>query len=164
MAISLQLAVMATASEMIKKNAEDITQLRTTMAETKSAQPPPNPLVNAHSYSTVVQQSAPIPAPISAALTRAATKERQILLEPITSNTLYEPNENFADTAKKYEQLLTAIQTTDSPDLLIKATTHLQNGGLIIELTTAEAANWIHLPENRVRLTEALNLSASIKE
>ncbi|KAG1822656.1 uncharacterized protein BJ212DRAFT_1477075 [Suillus subaureus] len=155
---------MATASETIKKNAEDITQLRTTMAETESAWPPPNPLVNACSYSTVVQQSTPIPAPISAALTRAATKECQILLEPITSNTLYEPNKNFADTAKKYEQLLTAIQTTNSPDLLIKATTHLQNGGLIIESTTVEAVNWIHLPENRVRLTEALNLSASIKE
>ncbi|KAG2153542.1 uncharacterized protein EDB93DRAFT_1082363, partial [Suillus bovinus] len=45
----------------------------------------------------------------------------------------------------------------------IKATTCLRNGGLIIELTTTEAANWIHLLENKVKFTDMLDSPISIK-
>ncbi|KAG2153825.1 hypothetical protein DEU56DRAFT_718519, partial [Suillus clintonianus] len=46
----------------------------------------------------------------------------------------------------------------------IKATTRLRNGGLIIELTSTEAAKWVHIPENRIKITEALGIPATIKE
>ncbi|KAG1864108.1 hypothetical protein C8R48DRAFT_579202, partial [Suillus tomentosus] len=46
----------------------------------------------------------------------------------------------------------------------IKATTHLRNGGLIVELTTAEAANWLCTPENRLKVTGALESPVYIKE
>lgn len=162
-AIPPQLAAMATATETLKKNADDITQLRTTMAETDLTRSPSNPPTNSRSYSSVVQQNAPIPAPVSAALLRAAIKDRQILLEPIVGGSIFEPNENPADIAKKFQQTLSTIQSNDSPDLQIKATTRLRNGGLIIELTTAEAANWIRSPENKVKLTEKLDSQFSIK-
>ncbi|KAG2156968.1 hypothetical protein DEU56DRAFT_689980, partial [Suillus clintonianus] len=46
----------------------------------------------------------------------------------------------------------------------IKATTRLRNGGLIIELTTTEAAKWIRNPVNRLRIIDAIGIPATIKE
>ncbi|KAG0694060.1 hypothetical protein DFH29DRAFT_1006673 [Suillus ampliporus] len=134
------------------------------MAENDSACLPPSQSTNACSYSTVVQQNVQIPAPVSTALTRAAIKEHQILFEPAIGRKFYEPNNNSMDIIKKFKQALSTVQTEDSPNLQIKASTHLQNGGLIIELTTAEAANWICMPVNREKIISALDLPATIKE
>ncbi|KAG2127128.1 hypothetical protein DEU56DRAFT_690255, partial [Suillus clintonianus] len=46
----------------------------------------------------------------------------------------------------------------------IKATTRLRSGGLIIELTTVEAAKWICVPENRLKITNAFESPALVKE
>ncbi|KAG1864069.1 hypothetical protein C8R48DRAFT_574014, partial [Suillus tomentosus] len=46
----------------------------------------------------------------------------------------------------------------------IKATTRLRNGGLIVELSMAEAANWLRAPENRLKVTGALESPVYIKE
>jgi hypothetical protein len=59
---------------------------------------------------------------------------------------------------------LTMCQTDDTPDIHIKAITRLRNGGFIVELTTLEAAKWVRVPENQLKITNALDLPATIKE
>ncbi|KAG2071516.1 hypothetical protein BDR04DRAFT_1117695 [Suillus decipiens] len=129
------------ASETLKKNMEDLTQLRTSIADNELT-----------------------PAPVSAALTTVATKECQILFEPATREKIYEHTDKSTEIAKKFEQAFSTAQTKDSPTLQIKATTRLQNRGLIIKLTTMEATNWACLPENWVKIIKALNSTVSIKE
>ncbi|KAG2084961.1 uncharacterized protein F5147DRAFT_795047 [Suillus discolor] len=129
-----------------------------------TAHPPSNQPNSALSYSAAVRQNTQLPAPVSAALIRAATKERQILLEPATGGRIYEPNDNSIDIAKKIKNAFAATSTEDSPEIQIKATTRLRNGGLIVELTTAEAANWLRAPENRLKVTGALESPVYIKE
>ncbi|KAG1731532.1 hypothetical protein EDD22DRAFT_852872 [Suillus occidentalis] len=163
-ALSPQIALIITASETLKANAESFTQLRNTMAEADATQPSPDQTNKARSYSSIVQQNSPIPIPVSAALTRAAIKERQILFEPTIGETLYEPKDNSFDIAKRFKKAFDIVQIDDSPDLQIKAITRLRNGSLIIELTTTEAANWIRQIANRTKIINALDLPATIKE
>ena len=124
----------------------------------------PSTQQNARSYSAVAQQNVATPVPVTAALLRAATRDRQILFDPTPGKTLFEPNTAPADIAAKMKQAMLAIRTEDSPDIQIKATTRLRNGGIIIELTTLEAAQWIRTPANRLKIIEALDIPASIKE
>ncbi|KAG2751708.1 hypothetical protein P692DRAFT_20704194, partial [Suillus brevipes Sb2] len=163
-ALSPQVDLIITASETLKANVENFAQLRNSAAEADATQPPSDQIIKARSYSSIVQQNMQIPVPVSAALTRAATKERQILFEPAIGETLYEPKDNSIDIAKKFKKAFDVVQNDDSPDMQIKATTRLRNGGLIIELTTSEAANWIRQIENRTKITNALDLPATIKE
>ncbi|KAG1866892.1 hypothetical protein F4604DRAFT_1927872 [Suillus subluteus] len=124
-AIMPQVADIIKATETLKKNAEDLMQLRTSMADNEPVRPPSSQPTNTCSYSTVIQQNMQTPAPVSAALPRAATKEHQILFEPATGEKIYEPNDNSTEIAKKFEQALSSAQTEDSPALQIKATTRL---------------------------------------
>jgi hypothetical protein len=124
-AISPQVAAITTVSKTLKKNAEDLTQLKNTIAENKIVHPPPSQSTNAHSYSAIIQQNMQTPAPVSAALSRAATKEHQILFEPATGEKIYKPNDNSTEIAKKFEQAFSTVQSEDSPALQIKATTRL---------------------------------------
>lgn len=116
------------------------------------------------SYSAIVQQNAQTPAPVSAAIARAATRDRQILFDPVPGQTLFAPEATSADIANKVKQALTASQSDDTPDIHIKATTRLRNGGLIVELTSIAAAKWIRRPENRLNITNALGNTATIKD
>ncbi|KAG2139672.1 hypothetical protein DEU56DRAFT_735500, partial [Suillus clintonianus] len=99
-----------------------------------------------------------------AALTRAATREHQILFDPAPGKTLFDTNASPADIATKMKAAFSAVQTEDAPSIQVKATIRLRNGGLIIELTSTDAANWIRLPENRLKIIEVLGIPASIKE
>lgn len=172
-AISPQVASILTASENLKTNVDEITKFKTTLEEnskdikdivdnaSQSAKPQPG---TPRSYSTVVQQNAQTPAPISAALARAATRDRQILFDPVPGSVLFATEVTSAEIATKMKQAFTASQSDDTPDIQIKAITRLRNGGFITELTTTEAAKWIRTPENRLKITNALDLPATIKE
>ncbi|KAG2739479.1 hypothetical protein P692DRAFT_20755519, partial [Suillus brevipes Sb2] len=154
-AISPQVASILTASETLKTNVDEITKLKTTIAEQ-----PDTP----KSYSAAVQQNAQTPAPISAALVRAATRDRQILFDPTPGQALFAPEVTSAGIASKMMQAFAASQTDDRPDIHIKAITRLRNGGLILELTTTAAAQWIRRPENRLAIVKALDIAATIKD
>ncbi|KAG0695715.1 hypothetical protein DFH29DRAFT_1005213 [Suillus ampliporus] len=93
-----------------------------------------------------------------------AIKERQILFDPAPGQVLFVPEVTSADIATKMKQAISAAQTEDALEIRIKATIRLRNGGLIIELTTPEAAKWIHTPENRLKITGTLDTPATIKE
>ncbi|KAG2135340.1 hypothetical protein DEU56DRAFT_737978, partial [Suillus clintonianus] len=116
------------------------------------------------SYSAAVQQQTTPSAPVSAALIRAVTRERQILFDPAPGKILFAPDISPAEIATKMNTAFSVVQTDDSPSTQVKATIKLRNRGLIVELTSTAAANWIRLPENRLRIIEALNIPASIKE
>ncbi|KAG2130400.1 hypothetical protein DEU56DRAFT_715602, partial [Suillus clintonianus] len=45
----------------------------------------------------------------------------------------------------------------------VKATQRLRNGGVVIELTTSQAASWARAPANRQAIIEALGIQAQIK-
>jgi len=113
-------------------------------------QPPTSgePLVP-KSYSAAVKQSSFPPAPVSAALIRAATKERQVLFDPTPGNTLFTPESTPNEIAKVLQTAFQSIRKEESPEITIKATQRLRNGGILVELTTVEAAMWIHTPEIR---------------
>ncbi|KAG1836188.1 hypothetical protein C8R48DRAFT_782998 [Suillus tomentosus] len=95
-AISPQVVSILTASENLKMNIDEITKFQTTLEEnskdikdivdnaSQSAKPG-----TPRSYSAVVQQNAQTPAPISAALARAATRDRQILFDPVPGSVLF---------------------------------------------------------------------------
>ncbi|KAG2158961.1 uncharacterized protein EDB93DRAFT_1245517 [Suillus bovinus] len=115
-------------------------------------------------YSAEVQQNIPTLAPISAALIRASTRDRQILFDSVPGQTLFAPEVSPAKIASKMKQALAAIESDNMPATQIKAITCLRNGGLIIELTTSEAATWIRTPSNRLKIIKALGISTTIKE
>ncbi|KAG2105796.1 uncharacterized protein F5147DRAFT_775116 [Suillus discolor] len=129
-----------------------------------TARAPSNQPNNPLSYSAVVRQNTQTPAPVSAALLRAAIKEHQILIELALGGRLYEPEDSSVDIAKKSKNTFAAISDGESPDIQIKATTRLRNGGLIVELTTAEAANWLCIPESILKFMGALDSLVFIKE
>jgi len=116
------------------------------------------------SYSAAVQQPASNTAPVSAALTHAATREQQILFDPAPGEVLFTPDASPAEIATKIAQAFSTIQTDNSPNAQIKATIRLCNGGIIVEMSSVEVAKWIRISENRLKIIDALNLPASIKE
>ncbi|KAG2153438.1 uncharacterized protein EDB93DRAFT_1270994 [Suillus bovinus] len=115
-------------------------------------------------YSTIVQQNPQTPTPVSAALVRAVTRDHQVLFDPTPGQSLLAPEATSADIANKIKQALTTTQSNDRPELHVKATTRLRNGGFVIEFTTAEAATWVQHPENRLNIANALNNAVTIKD
>ena len=115
------------------------------------------------SYSAAVKQSSYPPAPVSAALIRAATKERQVLFDPTPGNTLFTPESTPNEIAKVLQTAFQSTRKEDSPEVTVKAAQRLRNGGILVELTTAEAAMWIRTPEIRLEILKALNMPANIK-
>ncbi|KAG2034095.1 hypothetical protein BDR03DRAFT_1013709 [Suillus americanus] len=110
------------------------------------------------SYSTIVQQNAQAPAPNSAALLCAATKDRQILFDPALGQVLFAPKATSTEIATKVKQALMTTPSDDAPEINIKATTRLRNGRLIVELTLIAAANWVRRPENCLGIATALGV------
>ncbi|KAG2118594.1 hypothetical protein DEU56DRAFT_691331, partial [Suillus clintonianus] len=115
------------------------------------------------SYSSVVKQSTSQTAPVSAALIRAATRERQVLFDPAPGHTLFPPEDTPIIIANKVSQALQTVRKDDDPEIEIKASQRLRNGGVVIELTTSSAAQWARAPANRQTIIEALGLQAQIK-
>ncbi|KAG1888684.1 hypothetical protein F4604DRAFT_1915726 [Suillus subluteus] len=133
--------------------------------ESLTAPPPSTAQSNTtRSYSAVVQHNTQTLAPISAALTHASTRDRQILFDPTPGKALFTPEVPSADIATKMKQVLTTSESDATPDILIKAIMRLRNGGLIVELTTIEAATWIRTPENRLKVIAALGIPTTIKD
>ncbi|KAG1845002.1 hypothetical protein F4604DRAFT_1937248 [Suillus subluteus] len=124
-----------------------ITNVKNTL---ESLTPPPSAVQSAllKSYSVVIQQNAQTTAPILAVLICASTRDQQILFDPAPGQALFAPNVTSVDIVTRMKQAFTATKLDDMPTIQIKAITRLRNGGLIVELTSTEAATWIRVPEN----------------
>ncbi|KAG0692217.1 hypothetical protein DFH29DRAFT_1009072 [Suillus ampliporus] len=141
------------------------THLNTFATKTSSSTPAEHPqsLEPVRSYSSVVKQSTSQTAPVSAALIRAATRERQVLFDPAPGHTLFPPEDTPIDIANKVSQALQTVRKDNDLEIEIKASQRLRNGGVVIELTTSLAAQWARAPANHQTIIEALGLQAQIK-
>ncbi|KAG1880797.1 hypothetical protein F4604DRAFT_1922424 [Suillus subluteus] len=162
-AISPQVASILTTTESLKTNVDSITEIKNAM-ESLTSPHSATQLGTLKSYSAIVQQNAQTLVPVSAALVRAATKDQQILFDPAPGQTLFAPEATSTDIANKMKQALMVTPSDDTPEINIKATTRLRNGGLIVELTSVAAANWVRRPENHLNIANALGNTATIKD
>jgi hypothetical protein len=101
---------------------------------------------------------------VSAALARAAIRERQVLIDPLPGHTLHILDQTTSFVVEKLQAILDAIKDEDALNLIIKALTRLKNGGLLTELDTVESENWLRQDENKARFLEKLGTPAIIRD
>ena len=125
---------------------------------------------NVKSYSEALRSQTPPTAPLylstpaTAALARAAVRERQVLIDPLPGYSLHTPEQTTASIVEKLTTILNETKDESGPELTIKAITRLKNGGLLIEFDTAGSANWIQQDENKANFLERLNTPAVIRD
>ena len=64
---------------------------------------------------------------------------------------------------KLLQQALTPLEDNSAPSLKIKALTKLRNGGLVLELPSAEAVNWVKEPSRKESFLKKLDGKAQVK-
>ncbi|KAF8419234.1 hypothetical protein L210DRAFT_3655331 [Boletus edulis BED1] len=127
---------------------------------------------NSRSYSDVLRAPPPttthsttsISTPASAALARAALRERQILIDPQRGHSLYPPDQTTPTIVDDLKAIFDEIKDVNAPTLTIKALTRLKNGGIVIEFDSNEPAIWLHQDTNRAKFLERLSTPAEIRE
>ncbi|KIJ12631.1 hypothetical protein PAXINDRAFT_156865 [Paxillus involutus ATCC 200175] len=139
-AMSTHMACMLATAEQLESNTKEIERI----LETQKVSQPPSMQANSSSYSDALKmpntQSHPI---VNAAIARAGIKERQVLLDPINGEPIYNDEQTAVSIAKDLQKILMSIKQLNSPKLEVKAITKLKNGGLIFELESAASAKWI---------------------
>ena len=94
----------------------------------------------------------------------AAIKERQILLDLGEDHTIKKQCLTRDEILTTFQKALTDIQTPDSPDTTIKSLKILSNGGLLLELPSNDAANWVRQNDNRQRFANTTGGKLTIKD
>ncbi|KAG1791261.1 uncharacterized protein HD556DRAFT_1310124 [Suillus plorans] len=137
----------------------EFTQDRLNNLSTQLSQQPrtqsTSPTVNTVNPATVSQTqtyssvtAAHLPPSIDKAVSRAAIRARQILLDPLPGDNLFPPDTPHAAIVLKLKTALANIRDRDTPVGNIKAVLTLHNGGLIVELESESLAEWLRLPAN----------------
>lgn len=158
--LDVQLHSLMTDTSSIKEAIDDLRLLA-------KAQPPPNPTPYRDALTThlPLPSSPPSTHPASTlARAHAAIKERQILLDPDPDHPQLKSGTKKEDLAKLLQDALVAIETPDSPKLQLRSLVRLQNQGLVLEMNSREAADWIKSPPNRSNLLEKLGGKIRIKD
>jgi hypothetical protein len=91
---------------------------------------------------------------------RDTIKARQILINVALNGPVAPKKVSHAQLAEKIQEMFLAIINFDTPDLIIKNVTQYHNGGTIIKMTTAEAANY--LKKNDVKEEFIKNLDPKV--
>ncbi|KAI6003076.1 hypothetical protein EDD15DRAFT_2192467 [Pisolithus albus] len=128
--------------------------------------PPQLPQPNAtpaRSYSDVAK-TPPTPQLASAALAKAETRSRQVLFTPAPGQTLYSKTTDPGSIAIDILDATIPFMCGEAPHVDIKAVVCLNNGNLLVELSTAEAADWLRSEETRKILSNSLGIDAVVKE
>jgi hypothetical protein len=123
-------------------------------------------------YKDAVKRATAPPHPTPATITTAATldvrvraregvKQRQILIDAATAGAKILGDLDNADLTKKANEALRAIDA-ETAHAIVSAR-RLNNGGVLLELDTEEAATWINEAQHRIRFTAALAPDARIK-
>ena len=94
----------------------------------------------------------------------AAIKERQILLDLDDDHPIKKQCLSREEVLTTFQKAVADIQTPDSPDVTIKALKILANGGILLELPSNDAANWIKQNEPHQKFAQATGGKLTIKD
>lgn len=152
----------------------EFTQDRLNNLSTQLSQQPrtqsTSPTVNTVNPATVSQTqtyssvtAAHLPPSIDKAVSRAAIRARQILLDPLPGDNLFPPDTPHAAIVLKLKTALANIRDKDTPVGNIKAVLTLHNGGLIVELESESLAEWLRLPASKEALKEQFDNAVSFR-
>ncbi|KAI6123041.1 hypothetical protein EV401DRAFT_2164519 [Pisolithus croceorrhizus] len=85
-----------------------------------------------------------------------AVKERQILLDLDHDHPTIKGDMKKEDLVKLLKNAVDTLESLESPKLQLKSVACLQNQGIILEMNSCEAANWIRNPTNRTTFVNEL--------
>ena len=95
---------------------------------------------------------------------RSAIKQRQLLMDPDMDHPLIKPDTSSDTLAKIFQKALELMKTDSTPPLKLWSIFRLRNQGIVLELTSAEAAAWLRSPSNRLELMEKLGGKIRLKD
>ena len=134
-------------------------------------------LTNTKTYSQIVATGAPtgpapLPPPVSFSQVRLRNREeikkRQVLIEFDNTRERHLDSMNDVTLARKAKDAITtawAISPLPKPqEPGVRAAVLLRGGGLLLELTNSETADWLHKETNRRAFLDNLGSGASIKD
>ena len=126
--------------------------------------PPSQSTTNTPSYSSIVKSAPHQSMKLQNALTRTEVRNRQVLIEPSPGESLHTPDNTNTSITDKLTKAINSICKTEDPIITIKAIILLNSRGILIELNTKEAADWIRKPQTKELLLKELDIQANIKE
>ncbi|KIK13671.1 hypothetical protein PISMIDRAFT_17819 [Pisolithus microcarpus 441] len=161
-ALDSQLQALVSNTTSIK---EAIIDLKT-MAKTQSPLTPSpyRDALLAQHHDTTTTAHLPVNPTSDLARAHAAIKERQILLDPDRDHPTINSDMKKEDLVKLLKNAVDTIETLESPKLQLKSITRLQNQGIVLEMNSREAANWIRNPTNRLTFIKELGGKIRIKD
>lgn len=134
-------------------------------------------LTNTKTYSQIVATGAPtgptaLPPPVSFSQVRLRNREevkkRQVLIEFDNAQDRHLDNMDDTTLGRKAKDAIAtawAISPLPKPEAPgVRAAVLLRGGGLLLELNSAEAADWLHEETNRRAFLDNLGTGASIKD
>ncbi|KIK20585.1 hypothetical protein PISMIDRAFT_105479, partial [Pisolithus microcarpus 441] len=101
---------------------------------------------------------------VTSALAKAEIRARQVLFTPTPDQTLYSKSTDPGTIAIDILDATMAHQNEDAPYINVRSAVCLNNGNLLIELSSAEAAEWMRSTEVRTTLSSSLGINAVVKE
>ncbi|KAI5981263.1 hypothetical protein EDD15DRAFT_2204186 [Pisolithus albus] len=119
------------------------------------AAPPPTRL-----YSDAAKSPPTAPRLAAAALAKAETRTRQVLFTPTPTQSLYSKDTDPLSIAADISDLLITLEDEVAPYTNIKSAVCLNNGNLLLELNSAEAAQWIRSAPIRGVFSAKLGIDA----
>ncbi|KIK16497.1 hypothetical protein PISMIDRAFT_636878, partial [Pisolithus microcarpus 441] len=160
-AISPQIAKILSVADTLNDEAIDNLKVLAKTRPNLAPTPYRDALVSQHNEVTAETQAQ---LTMNIARAHAAIKERQILLDPERDHPLIKGNILKEDLVKLIKQALETLETNDGPKLQLKSLTRLQNQGIVIELNSQEATEWVRNPPNKFLFTEELGGKIRIKD
>jgi len=94
----------------------------------------------------------------------SAIKQRQLLLDPDSDHPLIKNDTTTEKLAEVFQQVLDSLKTDVAPNLQLHSLFRLRNQGIVLELTSADAARWVKHPIHRVEFTEKLGGKIRLKD
>ncbi|KAI6017998.1 hypothetical protein BKA83DRAFT_4109147, partial [Pisolithus microcarpus] len=161
-ALDSQLQALVSDTTSIKEAVIDLK----TMAKTQSPLTPSpyHDALLAQHHDTTTTAHLPVNPTSDLARAHAAIKERQILLDPDCDHPTINSDMKKEDLVKLLKNAVDTIETLESPKLQLKSITHLQNQGIVLEMNSCEAANWIRNLTNRLTFIKELGGKIRIKD
>ncbi|KIK12159.1 hypothetical protein PISMIDRAFT_18936 [Pisolithus microcarpus 441] len=146
----------------------DSTQTQMDILQGHLTSPPPpqttqSPPAPSHTYSDAVK-SLPRSQLATAALAKAETWTRQVLFTPTPDQTLYTKTTDPGHIAVDVMDFMLTLQDEETPFTNVKSAVCLNNGNLLLELSSSEAAEWMRLEPIRNILSNSLGIDMVVKE
>ncbi|KAI5993019.1 hypothetical protein EDD15DRAFT_2367813 [Pisolithus albus] len=141
-----------------------INSLHKRLTTPPQAQPAQTQSQTTRSYSEAVKNATTTSRVATKAMAKAETRSRQVLFTPRPNQTLYSKDTDPAAIVADITDQLIRIQGEEDPYVNVKSAVCLNNGNLLLELNSTEAANWMRDDPARRDLAESLGIDAVVKE